>query len=53
MLMGGQGNPGKAEHLFKVVGEKLPFEALAKVKKNNGFINTKPRVIAEGTMPAK
>lgn len=25
---------GKAEHLFRVVGEKLPFEALDKVKKD-------------------
>jgi len=28
----GQGHPGKASHLFKVVGEKLPFEALLNVK---------------------
>jgi len=27
-----QGNPGRTEHLFKVVGEKLPFEALAAVR---------------------
>ena len=29
-----QGNPGKAEHLFRVVGEKLPYEALAVVNKH-------------------
>ncbi len=29
-----QGNPGKVEHLFKVVGEKLPFEALSEVKEH-------------------
>jgi hypothetical protein len=29
-----QGNPGKTEHLFRVVGEKLPYEALAVVKKH-------------------
>jgi len=29
-----QGNPGKTEHLFRVVGEKLPFEALASVRKH-------------------
>lgn len=29
-----QGNPGKTAHLFKVVGEKLPFEALQDVKKH-------------------
>ncbi len=27
-----QGNPGRAAHLFQVVGEKLPFEALAAVR---------------------
>lgn len=31
-LKRGQGNPGKTEHLFRVVGEKLPFESLTKVK---------------------
>ena len=29
-----RGNPGNVEHLFKVVGEKLPFEALSAVKKH-------------------
>ena len=29
-----QGNPGKTEHLFKVIGEKIPFEALSSVKKH-------------------
>jgi hypothetical protein len=29
-----QGNPGKAEHLFKAVGEKLPYAALNAVKKD-------------------
>ena len=29
-----QGNPGKAEHLFKVIGEKLPYNSLLKVKKH-------------------
>lgn len=34
VLKRGRGNPGKTEHLFKVVGEKLPFEALFEVKKH-------------------
>jgi len=29
-----QGNPGLTEHLFRVVGEKLPFEALPKVRQH-------------------
>lgn len=29
-----QGNPGKTEHLFRVVGEKLPFASLAAVKRH-------------------
>src|SRR5687767_12956101 len=29
-----KGNPGKAQHLFKVVGEKLPFACLPAVKKH-------------------
>lgn len=29
-----QGNPGKTEHLFRAVGEKLPFESLAAVEKH-------------------
>lgn len=29
-----QGSPGKTEHLFRVVGEKLPYEALPIVKKH-------------------
>lgn len=29
-----QGNPGKTDHLFRVVGEKLPYESLAAVKKH-------------------
>jgi hypothetical protein len=33
-LKRGQGHPGKAEHLFKVVGEKLPYPALPSVKKH-------------------
>ena len=28
-LKRGQGNPGKTEHLFRVVGEKLPFDSLS------------------------
>ena len=38
-----KGNPGKAEHLFRVVGEKLPFEALADVRnyvRERGFGTT-------------
>lgn len=31
-LKRGKGNPGKTEHLFRVVGEKLPYSALAAVK---------------------
>jgi hypothetical protein len=27
-------NPGKTAHLFRVVGEKLPYEALGAVKKD-------------------
>jgi hypothetical protein len=33
-LKRGKGHPGKTEHLFKVVGEKLPFVALSSVKKH-------------------
>jgi len=33
-LKRGQGRPSKEQHLFKVAGEKLPFESLAKVKKH-------------------
>lgn len=33
-LKRGQGHPGKTEHLFKVIGEKLPFAALLKVRKH-------------------
>lgn len=29
-----QGNPGKTEHLFRVVGEKLPYESLSVVRKH-------------------
>jgi len=29
-----QGNPGKTEHLFRVVGEKLPFESLEDVRRH-------------------
>jgi len=31
-LKRGKGRPAKTEHLFRVVGEKLPFDAIAKVK---------------------
>jgi len=33
-LKRGKGNPGGTEHLFKVLGEKLPYAALADVKKH-------------------
>ena len=33
-LKRGQGRPGGAEHLFKVIGEKLPFSALWDVKQD-------------------
>ena len=33
-LKRGQGHPGTAEHLFRVVGEKIPFVALRSVKKH-------------------
>ena len=33
-LKRGQGHPGKTVGLFKVIGEKLPFAALPKVKKH-------------------
>lgn len=29
-----KGNPGNIEHLFRLVGEKLPYEALSAVKKH-------------------
>lgn len=29
-----QGNPGNTEHLFRVIGEKLPYEALSAVRKH-------------------
>jgi len=29
-----RGNPGKTERLFRVIGEKLPYEALSDVKKH-------------------
>jgi hypothetical protein len=29
-----KGNPGKTAHLFRVIGEKLPFEALSFVRKH-------------------
>lgn len=29
-----QGNPGKTEHLFRVIGEKLPYAALSTVRKH-------------------
>jgi hypothetical protein len=41
-LRRGQGNPGKTEHLFKVIGEKLPYSALNDVRKH---------VIASGHRP--
>jgi hypothetical protein len=31
-LKRGQGHPGLTEHLFKVLGEKLPYESLARVR---------------------
>ena len=33
-LKRGRGRPQKTEHLFKVIGEKLPYEALPAVKKD-------------------
>ena len=33
-LKRGKGNPGNTPHLFRVVGEKIPFIALASVKKH-------------------
>jgi hypothetical protein len=33
-LKRGQGRPGNTEHLFRVVGEKLPYEALPSVRKH-------------------
>lgn len=29
-----QGNPGATDHLFRVIGEKIPFEALPNVRKH-------------------
>jgi hypothetical protein len=33
-LKRGRGRPAKTEHLFKVIGEKLPYEALSAVKRH-------------------
>src|SRR5690606_3719527 len=33
-LKRGRGRPSKSEHLFRVVGEKLPYEALLEVKRH-------------------
>lgn len=33
-LKRGQGNPGKTKHLFKVLGEKLPYSAFKAVRKH-------------------
>jgi hypothetical protein len=33
-LKRGQGRPPKTEHLFRVIGEKLPYEALPAVKRH-------------------
>ena len=33
-LKRGQGRPPKTEHLFRVVGEKIPYAAISKVKKH-------------------
>jgi hypothetical protein len=33
-LKRGKGRPPKTEHLFRVLGEKLPFDALASIKKH-------------------
>ena len=33
-LKRGRGRPGVSEHLFRVVGEKIPFEALSSVRKH-------------------
>jgi hypothetical protein len=41
-LKRGQGNPGKTEHLFKVLGEKLPYAALADVKRHVIGLGYKP-----------
>lgn len=34
VLKRGKGNPGKAKHLFRVVGEKLPFSSLPAVRRD-------------------
>lgn len=42
-LKRGQGNPGGAEHLFKVLGEKLPYSALGEVRRHIRKLDYKPQ----------
>lgn len=34
LLKRGKGNPGRTEHLFKAIGEKLPFDSLLSVRRH-------------------
>ncbi|SRR6266511_630283 len=51
-LKRGQGRPGTAEHLFRVVGEKLPFVALPSVKKHlrDNDLSTRGLYVAHDSM---
>ena len=42
-LKRGKGHPGKNQHSFQVLGEKLPYSALAKVKKHVLSLGHKPK----------
>jgi len=51
-LKRGQGRPGKTEHLFRVVGEKLPYAALDSVKKHlrSHHVSTQGVYVAHDSM---
>ncbi len=42
-LKRGKGNPGSTEHLFKVLGEKIPYSALGEVRKHARELGYKPQ----------
>lgn len=41
-LQRGQGNPGKTQHLFRVLGEKLPYSGLAEVRRHVRQFESRP-----------
>lgn len=51
-LKRGKGRPSKTEHLFRVVGEKLPFAAISKVKAHlvQGGFTTQGVYVAHDSM---